>query len=90
MTYTDKHGTFFGRLDERGNVIIFHESDGCPATRLDASVYPLISIEDYDEEADGEVVRVHSSDFSARNEHAQGITLSRADADRLGIEIVAE
>src|SRR5258708_27897008 len=41
MTYSDKYGEFFGRLDERGNVCVLHVEDGLPATRLDASVYPI-------------------------------------------------
>jgi hypothetical protein len=69
MSYSDKHGEFFGRLDEAGNVCTLHASDGLPATRLDASVYPV------------------GSQLSARYEHAEGIVLERADADRHGIEI---
>lgn len=41
MTYSDKHGTFFGRLDSSGNVVVLHVEDGAAATRLDAPVYPL-------------------------------------------------
>ena len=41
MTYTDRYGTFFGRLDAEGNVVVLHVEDGLPTTRLDASVYPV-------------------------------------------------
>jgi hypothetical protein len=41
MTYRDKHGEFFGRLNESGNVNVLHVEDGYPATRLDAGVYPV-------------------------------------------------
>lgn len=71
MTYTDKYGEFFGRLDEHGNVVVLHVAEGEAATRLDTSVYPV------------------GSELSARYEHPAGIVLSRADADRLGIEIEA-
>ena len=81
MAYTDKHGEFFGRLDERGNVTVLHVEDGAPATRLDASVYPIVYL------VDDEGVRERTADLSARYEYADGITLARADADRLGIEI---
>lgn len=40
MVYSDKHGTFFGRLTEEGTVAVLHV-DGDAATRLDASVYPV-------------------------------------------------
>ena len=39
MAYTDKFGTFFGRLTENGDVAVFHD-DGAVATRLDCSIYP--------------------------------------------------
>jgi hypothetical protein len=42
MAYTDKHGKFFGPLNEGGNVAVLHVEDGLPATRLDASVYPIL------------------------------------------------
>ena len=67
-TYSDKHGDFFGRINQDGNVDVLH-IDGAAATRLDASVYPV------------------GSDVSARYEHPAGIVLTRADADKLGIEI---
>jgi hypothetical protein len=66
--YADEYGSFFGRLNEDGNVIVLHET-GEAATRLDANVYPV------------------GSQLSARNEHAAGIVLSRADAARLGLGI---
>lgn len=53
---------------------MLHISDGSAATRLDASVYPV--------KRDGRV-----SDVSARYEHAEGIRIFRADAERVGIEI---
>lgn len=68
MSYADKHGAFFGRITEAGDVAVFHE-DGSVATRLDANVYPV------------------GSKVSARYEHPQGITLTRADAQKLGIEL---
>lgn len=37
------NGTFFGRLDDNGNVVVLHVEDGAAATRLDASVYPVNS-----------------------------------------------
>jgi hypothetical protein len=81
MTYSDKYGEFFGRLDERGNVLVLHVEDGLQATRLDASVYPVL----YIERDDG--ISERTADLSVRYEFANGITLTRADADRLGIEI---
>ncbi len=41
MTYSDKHGEFFGRINQDGNVDVLHVADGAAATRLDASVYPV-------------------------------------------------
>lgn len=82
MAYSDKHGEFFGRLDESGNVAVLHVEDGLPATRLDASVYPVL----YREDDDGNTT-TRTSQLSARYEHAAGIILTRGDADRLGIEI---
>ena len=41
MTYTDKFGEFFGRLNADNNVDVLHVADGAAATRLDASVYPI-------------------------------------------------
>jgi len=41
MTYSDKYGNFFGRIDENGDVVVLHVEDGSPATNLDASVYPI-------------------------------------------------
>ena len=42
MTYTDKYGTFFGRLTDDGNVAVLRLEDGAPATRLAAaSVWPV-------------------------------------------------
>lgn len=41
MPYSDKYGEFFGRFTDDGNVAILHVEDGAPATRLDASVYPV-------------------------------------------------
>jgi hypothetical protein len=69
MTYSDKFGTFIGRINDQGNVNVFHLGEGDPATQLDASVYPV------------------GSKQSARYEHPGGIVLTRADADKLGIEI---
>lgn len=69
MAYSDAYGEFFGRMNERGNVDILHVEDGYPATRLDATVYPI------------------GSEVSAKYEHPQGIELSVADAQKLGIEI---
>ena len=40
MTYSDQYGEFFGRKTETG-ILILHIDDGEPATRLDASVYPV-------------------------------------------------
>ena len=39
--YADKYGSFFGRYDDDGNVIVLHIKDGTEATELDASVYPV-------------------------------------------------
>lgn len=41
MSYSDKYGEFFGRLNDDGNVMVLHVEDGVEATRLDASVYPV-------------------------------------------------
>jgi len=43
MTYTDKFGSFFGRINSNGNVDVLHVEDGEAARRLDASVYPVDS-----------------------------------------------
>ena len=43
MTYSDKYGNFFGRMNNDGSVSVYHVEDGQPATRLDASVYPIQS-----------------------------------------------
>jgi hypothetical protein len=40
ITYSDRFGTFFGRIDGDGNVAVF-QADGASATRLDADVYPI-------------------------------------------------
>lgn len=72
MSYSDKYGEFFGRLNKNGSVDVLHVDSGEVATRLDATVYPV------------------GSDFSARYEHPEGIVLSRADAEMLGIEIERE
>jgi hypothetical protein len=69
MTYSDRYGTFFGRINDAGHVIVLHTEDGTQATQLDASVYPI------------------DSELSARYEHANGIIISRKDADALGLEI---
>jgi hypothetical protein len=82
MTYSDKHGAFFGRTDDHGNVAVLHVDDGSAATRLDASVYPVT----YREDDNGSVI-VGSSELSARYEHAAGIVLTLADAQTLGIAI---
>jgi hypothetical protein len=39
--YSDKHGEFFGRINELGNVDVLHVEDGAVATRIDANVYPV-------------------------------------------------
>ncbi len=41
MDYSDSFGEFFGRLGEDGNVAVLRVEDCLPATRLDASVYPV-------------------------------------------------
>ena len=41
MTYRDKYGEFFGRVNHDGDVMVLHVEDGLPATRLDAAVYPI-------------------------------------------------
>jgi hypothetical protein len=70
MSYKDKFGSFFGRVNDDGNVIVFHDS-GETATQLDADAWPV------------------GSHLSARYEHATGIVLTRADADRLNIAVEA-
>jgi|GEM_PF-1872469 len=70
----DQIDNIFGRLLENGNVAVIYETDGAPVTRLDASVYPV--------DSEG-----NESDFSARYEHPEGIILTRADAEKIGIEI---
>jgi hypothetical protein len=41
MAYSDKYGSFFGRRNENGDILILHVEDVDAATRLDASVYPV-------------------------------------------------
>lgn len=70
--YSDKHGNFFGRLNEDGDVDVLHAEDGADATIMDCrGVYPVGS--------DGSQ--------SVRYEHADGIVISRADANRIGLRI---
>ena len=71
MSYSDKHGEFFGRVNEDGNVAVLHVADGSVATRLDQSVYAVGS--------DGS--------RSVRYEDPDGIVLSRTDAERIGLDI---
>lgn len=40
-TYNDSHGTFFGRINLEGNVVVLHVEDGQAATRLDCNIYPV-------------------------------------------------
>lgn len=42
MAYNDKHGEFFGRINESGDAAVFHES-GEAATRLDCNLYAVDS-----------------------------------------------
>lgn len=70
MAYSDKHGEFFGRTNEDGDVAVFHES-GEAATRMDCSLYVV--------DSDGSK--------SVRYEHPEGIVISRADAEKIGLEI---
>jgi hypothetical protein len=79
MTYSDKYGTFFGRLDEHGNVAVLHVEDGLPATRLADSVYPILYSTDRKHQ------RIGSR--SVRYEYRSGIVLTPRDAARLGIEV---
>lgn len=82
MTYSDKYGTFFGRRDGRGNVAVLHTDDGSAATRLDASVYPLVVSMD----AEGNDTATEG-DVSARYEHPEGIVLTPGDAAMLGLVV---
>jgi len=70
MTYSDKHGEFFGRINEDGNVAVFNGS-GEAATRMDCSLYAV--------DSDGSK--------SVRYEHPEGVVISRADAENIGLEI---
>lgn len=70
MTYSDKHGEFFGRILDDGAVAVFHES-GETATRMDCSLYTV--------DSDGSK--------SVRYEHPEGIVITRADAEKIGLEI---
>lgn len=70
MAYSDKHGEFFGRINENGDVAVFHES-GEAATRMDCSLYTV--------DSDGSK--------SVRYEHPEGIIITRADAEKIGLEI---
>ncbi len=79
MSYRDKYGEFFGRYDAHGNVMVMHVEDGSPATRLDASVYPVQYL--------GENACTRTGDLSARYEHPNGITLTPEDAACLDLEI---
>ena len=70
--YSDKHGVFFGRINEEGDVDVLHIEDGAAATRMDCSgVYPVGS--------DGSK--------SVCYEHPEGIVISRVDAARIGLRI---
>jgi hypothetical protein len=70
--YSDKHGTFFGRINDAGDVDVLHVEDGSAATKMDCSgVYPVGS--------DGSQ--------SVRYEHPEGIVISVADATRIGLSI---
>ncbi len=71
MAYTDKFGEFFGRTNENGDVVVLHVEDGEVATRMDCSLYAVGS--------DGSK--------SVRYEHQEGIVISRADAEKIGLEI---
>ena len=42
MAYSDKHGEFFGRTNESGDVAVFHVS-GEGANRMDCSLYTVDS-----------------------------------------------
>ena len=80
MTYSDKHGEFFGRINENGDVAVFHES-GEAATRMDCNLFVV--------DSDGsEGVRYAKLD--ARYEHPDGIVITRADAAKIGLEIEIE
>jgi hypothetical protein len=87
-TYSDQYGTFFGRVDEHGNVRVLHVDDGAAATRLDASVFPVLYEVAFDDDARcNEFTAQHTSQWSARYPHPDGIVLTRADAERLRIWI---
>jgi hypothetical protein len=70
MAYSDTYCEFFGRIDENGNVAVFH-NDGEAATRMDCSLYAV--------DSDGSQ--------SVRYEHPEGIIITRADAEKIGLEI---
>lgn len=72
MTYTDKYGSFFGRVNGNDLVSVLHVEDGSPATRLEAPVWPV------------------GSKLGCGYEHLEGIVLTRADADAIGLEIEDE
>lgn len=63
----------FGRLDADGNVRILYGADREPVTCLYSDTH-------------SDIYPVNS-DLSVRYPHSNGIVLSRADAERLGIKI---
>lgn len=71
MAYTDQYGEFFGRTNENGDVVVLHVEDGAAATRMDCSLYTVDS----------------GGSKSVCYEHPEGLVISRADAEKIGLEI---
>ena len=62
----------FGRIDSNGNVVVLYAECGESVTRIETE--------------DNHVYPVDSQ-LSTNYEHPEGITLTRNDAEKLGIEI---
>ncbi|TVL53722.1 hypothetical protein AYI98_00825 [Shewanella algae] len=63
----------FGRIDENGNVIVLWAEDGEAVCRFEEDEMPIVYPVD--------------SGLSCYYEHAEGIVISREDAEKIGIEI---
>jgi hypothetical protein len=71
---TEMKSEIFGRVNREGNVDILWVTDGESVTRFDETLPCIYPIGD-------------SSYMSCYHEHAQGITLTRDDVEKLEIEI---
>ena len=62
----------FGRVNESGNVDVLYKSEGEAVCKFDETLPTIYPVD---------------SNHSAYYEHPEGITLERADADKIGLEI---